>query len=101
MFRVEGADVYGSFLIGITLSDSEGRAILEMDGKELAAFPEANIHNVYVTKVKPGKHSLILPLGGKAELTIRAEALHNLPTGDYQLTLTDISGLTWTETVAF
>jgi thiosulfate dehydrogenase [quinone] large subunit len=100
VFRVEGADVYGSFLIGITLSDSNGRVILDMDGKELAAFPEENIRNVYVTKVKPGKHSLILPLGGKAELIIRAEALSNLPKGDYQLTLTDISGLTWTETIA-
>lgn len=99
VFRVEGADVYGSFLIGITLTSSNGNIILEKNNRDLAAFPENNITNTYVAKVKPGKHSLVIPLGAKAKLTIRDNALGNLPGGNYQLTLTDISGLTWTENI--
>ena len=50
---------------------------------------------MYIAKVAPGKHSLVIPLGSKAELTIKDETLANLPKGDYELTLTDISGITW------
>lgn len=100
VFRVEGADVYGSFLIGITLTGSSGTIILEKNNRDLAAFPENNITNTYVASVKPGKHSLVIPLGAKAKLTIRDDTLADLPGGNYQLTLTDISGLTWTENIA-
>lgn len=99
VYRVEGADVYGSFLIGITLNDSNGNIMLEKNNKDLAAFPEKNISNTYVAKVKPGKHSLLIPLGAKAKLTIRDSSLSKLPAGNYQLVLTDISGLTWTEDI--
>ncbi len=52
-----------------------------------------------MTKIKPGKHSLVIPLGGKAELNLYEAALQDLPAGNYQLLLTDISGKTWTETI--
>ena len=99
VFRTEGADVYGSFLIGISLTDSNGKTILEKHNKDLAAFPENNIRNAYVARVKPAKHSLVIPLGAKAKLTIRDDTLVNLPAGNYRLTLTDISGLSWTENI--
>ena len=99
IFRVEGADVYGSFLIGIALIDPHGNVILEKEGPDLAKFPTEHIHNKYVTQVKPGKHSLVIPLGGKAKLNLYEDALQNLPAGNYQLLLTDISGKTWTETI--
>src|SRR5690554_3155685 len=95
VFRVEGVDVYGSFLIGITLTDDNGNAVIELDGQDLAEFPAGNIDNYYVAKIKPGKHSMILPLGAKATITIRDNELQSLTTGNYTLTLTDISGLTW------
>ena len=41
---------------------------------------------MYIAKVAPGKHSLVIPLGSKAELTIKDETLANLPKGDYELT---------------
>lgn len=62
VYRVEGVDVYGSFLIGITLKDSKGKVLIEKDGEELAQFPTTNINNDYVAKVTPGKHSLIIHL---------------------------------------
>ena len=92
VYRIEGADVYGSFLIGITLKDENGKTILQKNGEELARFPLTRIKNDYVAKVAPGKHSLIIPLGSKATLM-------DLPKGDYELILTDISGITWKEKV--
>ena len=59
VYRIEGADVYGSFLIGITLKDENGKTILQKNGEELARFPLTRIKNDYVAKVAPGKHSLI------------------------------------------
>ena len=99
VYRIEGADVYGSFLIGITLKDENGKTILQKNGEELARFPLTRIKNDYVAKVAPGKHSLIIPLGSKATLTIRRDVFMDLPKSDYELILTDISGITWKEKI--
>ena len=99
VYRIEGADVYGSFLIGITLKDETGKTILQKNGEELARFPLTRIKNDYVAKVAPGKHSLIIPLGSKATLTIRSDVFMDLPKSDYELILTDISGITWKEKI--
>ena len=99
VYRIEGADVYGSFLIGITLKDENGKTILQKNGEELARVPLTRIKNDYVAKVAPGKHSLIIPLGSKATLTIRSDVFMDLPKSDYELILTDISGITWKEKI--
>jgi hypothetical protein len=70
VFRVEGADVYGSFLIGISLLNENEEVIKSWSMESLANFSENNIKNHYVAKVKPGKHSLIIPLGAKADLKL-------------------------------
>ncbi|MCE8600935.1 quinol oxidase [Bacteroides fragilis] len=95
VYRVEGADVYGSFLIGISLKDANGHVVLEKKGEELADFPIGNIDNKYIPRVAPGKHSLVIPLGSKATLTVNDPAMGTLPKGKYELVLTDISGITW------
>lgn len=100
IFRVEGADVYGSFLIGVSLTDENGTAVLELNGEDLSMFPESNISNNYVAKIVPGKHSLVIPLGAKATLTLEDNNLNNLESGMYELVLTDISGITWAETIS-
>ena len=99
LYRVEGADVYGSFLIGIKLTDSEGNEIMSMDGKALSELNTAKINNHYVAKIKPGKHSMVIPLGAKADLSIPLESNLVEAGKTYQLTLIDISGIEWTETV--
>lgn len=100
VYRVEGADVYGSFLIGIALHDAAGKEIIALDGNALSKFPTKNINNRYVAKIKPGKHALIIPLGAKAMLHLKDNRLAQLPAGDYRLVLTDVSGLTWDVTVS-
>lgn len=97
--RVEGIDVYGSFLIGITLKDNAGNHIFELNADELAKFPMDNIHNKYVAKIKPGKHSLVIPLGAKAEINIEQD-ISDMPAGLYKLELLDISGVTWEADIA-
>lgn len=94
LFRVEGADVYGSFLIGISILDESGKVVKHIDQKELAKFATDNIHNYYVSKIKTGAHSLILPLGAKADLTVELGTIRL--NDNYSLKLTDISGIEWT-----
>lgn len=95
VFRTEGVDVYGSWVIGIELLDEQGNAILKYSQNELASLPEDSIANYYVAKIKPGKHSLVVPLGAKAKLSFQHEALSRLPKGTYVLKITDISGAYW------
>lgn len=97
VYRVEGADVYGSFLIGIEILDKNGNAVLVLEGSDLANFPLNNISNHYIAKVKPGKHSMIIPLGAKADLSLATEELGEI-TG-YTLKLIDISGIEWERTI--
>lgn len=99
VFRDEGADVYGSFLIGIQLKDKVGNIVFEQDQRQLSALKAEQISNSYVAKVKPGKHSLVLPLGAKARLQFSDPALQELK-GLYTISLTDISGLSWEQTVS-
>lgn len=99
VYRVEGVDVYGSFLIGMSVVDENGKTVWNRMGEELARFPVQDIRNQYVAKTKPGAHSLVIPLGSKAVLSIREEVFNGLKKGNYKLILTDISGLTWEKTI--
>ena len=99
VFRDEGADVYGSFLIGIKLMDENGNTVFEQNQTQLSALTSAQIKNDYVAKVKPGKHSLILPLGAKASLNFRENIFKALE-GNYTLELLDISGAKWEEKIS-
>jgi thiosulfate dehydrogenase [quinone] large subunit len=100
VFRDEGADVYGAFLIGVTLKDASGNIILQQDMKDLSGLAPGQIKNDYITKVKPGKHGLILPLGARATLTFRIEHSHLLSAKQpYLLELTDISGAIWSRQI--
>jgi thiosulfate dehydrogenase (quinone) len=98
VFRDEGADVYGSFLIGIKLLNEKGDVIFEQTQTELSKMTVAQIKNDYVAKVKPGKHSLILPLGARAKLSFEQEVF-NLLKGKHTLELLDISGTKWEENI--
>lgn len=95
VYRTEGVDVYGSFLIGIDLLNEKGEVIQSMNRTELSKFSKEKIHNHYVAKVKPGKHSLIIPLGSKADLTIDLKNNSSSSEKISVIKLTDISGAEW------
>lgn len=97
LFRVEGADVYGSFLIGIEILNENSEVVKSIKQDELAQFPKDKIHNHYVAKIKPGKHSLVLPLGAKADVTIDLDEVQIKE--NYTLKLIDISGAEWIATL--
>ncbi|HLU94022.1 MAG TPA: TQO small subunit DoxD [Membranihabitans sp.] len=94
VFRDEGADVYGSFLIRITVKDEEGNDVFELSQTDLANLSTDHISNEYIAQVKPGKHSLILPLGAKATIGYTDEVFGQIG-DDYTLELLDISGVLW------
>lgn len=98
VYRDEGADVYGSFLIGIKLISESGEVVFEQDLNQLSALSPSQIDNAYVAKVKPGKHSLIIPLGARATLHFKDDVFQTLK-GEYTLELTDISGLQWKDSI--
>jgi len=99
IFRTEGVDVYGSWVIAIELIDEQNQTILKYTQDDLASLPEERISNYYVAKIKPGQHSLVVPLGAKATLNLKNEAFSSLPQGAYTLKITDISGAYWTHKV--
>lgn len=95
VYRIEGADVYGSFLIDISLKNDKGDTIYNLSGKELTKLSNNNIYNEYIAKVKPNKHSLVIPLGAKAIIKLEDKIFTNIPPSNYELVLTDISGIEW------
>lgn len=93
IYRTEGVDVYGSYLIGIQLINEKNEIVLNKTGEDLAKFNPKSINNKYVTKVKPGKHSLVVPLGAKATLSLNLSEVINKKS--LKLKLIDISGIEW------
>lgn len=99
VFRDQGADVYGSFLIAVRLKNEAGLVVMQKEAQELAGMNQKQIQNSYVSKVKAGKYSLVIPLGARARLQFADTSLSQLAPGNYQVELTDISGTQWVQTV--
>jgi thiosulfate dehydrogenase (quinone) len=73
-------------------------ARLPQDMNDLSRLPFGQIENDYAAKVRPGKHSLILPLGARATLIFPIEQNRLLSAKQpYLLELTDINGTIWSE----
>ena len=99
VFRTEGVDVYGSWVIAIEVLDQNNKSIVQYTQKELASLTDQNISNYYVAKIKPGKHSLVVPLGAKAKMTFSNQVFSQLSNGTYTVKITDISGAFWTHQI--
>ncbi len=99
VYRTQGADVYGSFLIGIQILNKNGEILKELNQADLSKFPEENIRNHYVARVKPGKHSMIIPLGAKADLMVKTDNLKKEEI--HKIKLIDISGTEWTVKIKY
>lgn len=94
VYRTEGADVYGSFLIRLELLDNKGSSVFRADQYVLAGLAPEKIRNHYVARIKPGQHSLVIPLGARADIDLDIPGIRTETVS--RLRLTDISGLEWT-----
>lgn len=99
VFRTEGVDTYGSFLVRVRLTDGQGNTLWKMEADQLSALSPSAIENSYLAKVKPGPFGLVLPLGGKAALTLPAGSAV-VPEGPLSVVLTDVSGKEWSAPVS-
>ncbi|MFB9056161.1 TQO small subunit DoxD [Mariniflexile ostreae] len=99
VYRTEGVDVYGAWIIGIEVKDQQGRVLFNLEHDDLASLNSNQIDNYYIAKVKPGKHSLVIPLGSKAKISLDDIAFGSFPKGSYRLKITDISGASWEHTI--
>ncbi|AWM12561.1 quinol oxidase [Flavobacterium sediminis] len=95
VYRVEGADVYGSFVIAINLLDEKNEVLWTKTQEELAELKANAIQNYYIAQVKAGKHSLVLPLGAKATLNFVSDDFQKIKNQVAKIQLVDISGLQW------
>lgn len=93
LFRVEGVDVYGSFLIQMQAFDDQGNLLAEVKNEEFLTAEEVHYNNYYISKIRPEQHALVIPLGAKAKINwLLSESIVNQV--DF-MRFTDISGLTW------
>ncbi|MEX3755768.1 TQO small subunit DoxD [Mycobacteroides abscessus] len=98
VYRTEGVDVYGSFLVGVAVTENEtGQAILDLQPQDLSGLPEHSIANCHIAVVKTGAHGVVVPLGAKAQIQINTKHTRIDPRHHYTLALSDVSGAVWIE----
>jgi len=95
IFRTEGVDVYGAWIIEIALLDEQNNTLITFSQEALSNLNDNQIENYYIAKIQSGKHSLIAPLGAKANIKLIDNNFNNLKPGKYTLRITDISGAFW------
>lgn len=96
LYRDKGPEAYGSFVIKIQVYDDNQNLLFSYDQDALKNFNKTHIDNLYVNKVKPGKHSLVVPLGAKADLTLKMPEKVKLEPGwGYHVIVTEIGGKTF------
>jgi len=94
VFRDEGSDTYGAFLVAVELFDGSGTLVQRWDAAALSALGPADIRNRWLVKVKPVKYSLEVPLGAQAEVRLPSSPNQSAGT-PATVVLYDVSGATW------
>lgn len=97
VYRTEGVDVYGAWIIAIEIMNEKNELVHRIGQNQLPSFNPENISNHYVAKVVPGAHSLVIPLGAKATLSINSPEFIQLKNKPFAVKITDISGANWTQ----
>lgn len=95
VYRNQGPETYGSFIIQIGLKDSENKAILQYDAKVLGQLPEKQIKNRFLVKVAANGHALVVPLSASAVIFLTPNKSMHLAQGIYTVYVTDVSGIQW------
>lgn len=100
LYRTEGADTYGSFLVGLEVVERyAGSAVLTLTAEDLSGLPDQSITNYHIAEVETGPHGLVIPLGARAGIEISTSADTLNPGGEYILLLKDVSGAEWSQPI--
>lgn len=100
VYRTQGVDVYGSFLVDIAVTDNlTDRVVFELSGRQLAAVGDAGIVNFHIAAVRTGPYGFVVPLGAKAHVSLEMNQHIVDSHHHYSLLLTDVSGTTWAAAV--
>ncbi len=99
VYRDEGVDTYGAFIVEVDLVNPSGGVVYRWDSAALAAVPPADIRNRWLVKVKPGQYGLELPLGGKAQVGLSLPAGVRPDSRVVAVVLHDVSGAKWSAPV--
>ena len=92
LYRDGGPDTYGSFVTAVKVD-----GLFTWTAADLAKTSPASIANLYpLQKVTAGPEGLVVPLGAKADVSLRLPAGKTLQRGrTYHVTVYDVSGLHW------
>ena len=97
LYRDKGPETYGSFLIQLEIQDSAGQPVHTFEQDYMKAIGSKDINNRHINKIKPGKHSLLVPLGAEGKVTFHLPDSKQLKKNkDYKFVFTDISGRKFT-----
>lgn len=96
LYRDKGPEAHGSFVIQIQVFDENNQLVASWDQNELKHFDKKDINNKYVNQIKAGKHSLVAPLGARADITLSVpDSTQLLPGTEYHVEVTEIGGKTF------
>lgn len=98
LFRYEGVDVYGSYLIEIQVLDEYGKILKNWKSEDFKTQSDFEIDNYYITQIIPDDYSLVVPLGAKAKISIDLSSLTN-QSKIKAIKLIDVSGKSWQKTL--
>jgi thiosulfate dehydrogenase (quinone) len=99
IYRNAGPDTYGAFVVAVQVIDKNGRKVLRFDSNYLGNLSTNKIQNFYMVKVKPNKRSLLVPLGGLADIELSPFTYQDLKPGTYQVELIGIDNEVWSAPV--
>jgi len=96
LYRDKGPETYGSFIIKLKVKDSTGNTIHSFGQPYMRDIRKNDINNTYINKIRPGAHSLLVPLGSKGRVTFHLPDTVRLHKDkNYRFVLSDISGRTF------
>jgi thiosulfate dehydrogenase [quinone] large subunit len=70
IFRDRGPETWGAHVIRVSLLDEAGREVFAWDARDLSRLPASALDNDFVNRVRPGPHSLEVPLGARSTVQL-------------------------------
>lgn len=98
--RPVGPETYGAFVVSVRVLDEQQRPVRTYGARELSELSAEAVRNRWLVKVRPGPHGLVVPLGGRATVSLPASThAETLLPNRYLVELEDVSGQIWRHAV--